>query len=138
LQALALLAALGLVASCDGASEISIGASIAATFYLGPAGSDDNPGTQALPWRAFAKALPRLLPGRTLVLLDGTYAPADAGRLEVRCGNNANSGTATLPVTLRAQHQRAAFLRGDGNAPPFFMEGGSHWNVDGLRAESAD
>jgi hypothetical protein len=138
LKAVATMAALALVASCDGASDISIGASTAPTFYLGPAGSDDNPGTQALPWRTFAKALPRLLPGRTLVLLDGTYTPADAGRLEIRCGTNANSGTASAPVTLRAQNQRAAFLRGDGNAPPFFMEGCSYWNVDGVRAESAD
>src|SRR5688572_25486442 len=47
----------------------------AATYYLSPSGLDSNSGAYSSPWKTFGFALPRLRPGDTLILKDGTYTP---------------------------------------------------------------
>jgi hypothetical protein len=111
------------------------------TYYLSPTGDDGNPGTRERPWRSFWHALPALQPGWTLVLLDGTYDGGTSGYFNSRCGVTGTGtfdGTATAPITVRADHPRLAFLRGDASGPPFYMEGCGYWVIDGLRIESAD
>jgi hypothetical protein len=116
----------------------SLDGATAATFFISPAGSDNGPGTRAQPWRTFRLAIPRLFPGATLVLLDGTYETATSGYPDVRCGMNAASGTVDHPIALHADHERAALLKGDASGPLFFMQGCSYWTVEGLHGESGD
>jgi hypothetical protein len=117
---------------------IPVDGAAAATFFISPTGNDSGPGTRAQPWRTFGFAVPRLAPGTTLVLLDGIYEGATSGYPNIRCGTNATSGTAGSPITLVADHERAALLKGDASGPPFFMQGCSYWVVEGLHAESGD
>jgi hypothetical protein len=45
-----------------------------AVYYIGPSGNNSNSGTSAgAPWATFPVAFTRLLPGDTLLVLDGTY-----------------------------------------------------------------
>ncbi len=131
------LALATLAAACSVPDEIFIG-SAAPAFFLSPGGLDGNPGTRDKPWRTFAFAVAQLTPGSTLILLDGVYQGSDSGYPDIRCGINAAPGTPAAPITLRADHERGALLKGDNLGPPFFMLGCSHWNVTGLRAESND
>lgn len=43
------------------------------THYVSPSGSDNNPGTQALPWRTIQKAANSASPGDTVVVFAGIY-----------------------------------------------------------------
>jgi hypothetical protein len=108
------------------------------TFFLAPNGNDANAGTRDQPWRTFAFAVPKLTPGATLVLRDGAYDGGTSGYFNARCGANAASGEPTARITVRAEHERMAWLRGDASGPPFFMEGCGDWTIEGLRLESAD
>ncbi|HEX3695006.1 MAG TPA: DUF1565 domain-containing protein [Polyangia bacterium] len=125
-------------AGCRGDSAILIGSDTATAVFLSPAGDDKNPGTRERPWKTFAYALPLLRAGESLILLDGTYDRSSSGYPKIDCGGGIASGTADQPIVLRADHERAAFLRGDKGGPPFTITGCSHWVIDGLRAESDD
>jgi hypothetical protein len=109
------------------------------TYYTSPAGSDKNNGTaREAPLQTFAHAVPKLTSGDTLVLLDGTYTLENSGYMSANCSKNANSGTAGAPITVTADHERRAWIKGDGSATPFILRNCSYWNVEGVRASSAD
>jgi hypothetical protein len=111
----------------------------ATTYYLSPSGSDARAGTSpSAPWRTFRHAIPQLDPGDTLMLMDGTYRGSNSGYPHINCDGSANHGTASNPITLKAQHERRAFLQGDGSAAPFLIQNCSYWNIQGLRAENGD
>src|SRR4051794_13832897 len=99
--------------------------------FLSPMGNDQNPGTRELPWKTFKAALPRLRPGSTLTLLEGTYDGGGWGYLIARCADgpagpaNAEAGTddtAAGRITIPADPPGAAFLRGDANGPPLSID----------------
>ncbi len=122
-----------------GGAPSDAGPPLPSTLYLSPDGNDQNPGTQALPWLTFAHALPLLQPGSTLILLNGTYTNANSGLLQVFCGTNAVSGAPDNPITVRAQNERQAFIKGDGSSgAPIELSACSSWILDGLYAEEAD
>ena len=109
------------------------------TFYISPSGSDSNSGTStSSPWKTFAYAIPRLQPGDMLVLMNGTYKGTNSGYPDINCNTNAVNGTATKPITIKAQNERQAFLQGDGSGRPFIMRACSYWNIEGLRAQNGD
>jgi hypothetical protein len=111
----------------------------AATYYLAPTGADSNAGTSSsAPWKTFKFALPKLKPGDTLVLRNGTYTSATTGYPLIQCGKNAAHGTASQRITLKAEHERQAFLKGDGSAYPLYMIGCAYWSIQGLRIEGGD
>jgi hypothetical protein len=121
------------------AGLVSDGAVSDVIYYISPEGSDGNPGTTpAAPWRTFAHALPALLPGSTLVLLDGMYTSATSGLLQVFCGTNAINGTPAHPITVRAFNERQAFISGDGDGPPVELSACANWVIDGIHAEETD
>lgn len=124
----------------SGVVDVSIGFDVPTLhdYYLSPSGSDASSGTRQSPWQSFQFAVPRLQPGDTLILLDGVYQRATTGYPDIRCDVGAKNGTAPGPITLRADHERAALIDGDGRSPSFFMQGCSFWVVDGLRARSID
>jgi hypothetical protein len=123
-----------------GVNDVSIGFDVSSAneYYLSPSGSDANSGARDRPWRSFRFAVPRLQPGDTLILLDGVYQRATTGYPDIRCDAGASNGTASRSITLRADHERAALLDGDGRSPSFFMQSCAFWVVDGLRARSVD
>ncbi len=64
---------------------------IANTYYVSASGSDSNPGTQAAPFKTFAKATSVLIPGDMLQVVTGTY---------FETLNVSASGTAATPITV--------------------------------------
>ena len=102
----------------------------ATTYHISTTGADSNSGTSpGSAWKTFAFAVPRLAPGDTLVLLEGTYTPAEHGNLRILCGSgspNAKHGTASAPITVRAQNQRRAHLKNDGVATALWLYGCSY------------
>lgn len=53
------------------------------TFYISPSGNDTNSGSSSTaPWKTFPKAWSVLMPGDTLLLLDGTYTAASSAGIE--------------------------------------------------------
>jgi hypothetical protein len=120
-----------------------LGATVSAAtyYYVSPSGSDASAGTSSAPWKTFKFAIPKLRPGDTLVLRDGTYNKSNSGYPQVICastGSNAVSGTASQRITLRAENERRAFIAGDGSAYPLEMISCAYWTIQGLRLEGGD
>lgn len=110
-------------------------------YYLSPIGKDTNSGViPAKPWRSFMFAIPKLRPGDTLILLNGTYTLQSTGLPEIICSGSGNavSGTSAAPITIQAQNERKAFLQSDGSTSALYMRYCSHWRISGLSAASAD
>lgn len=112
----------------------------AATYYIAPSGSDGSAGSSvSTPWKTFAYAIPRLNPGDTLILKDGTYTGANSGYPSIDCNVNASNGTASSPITIRAENERRAYINNDGGSTDVFrIYNCSYWTVDGLRMSRAD
>jgi hypothetical protein len=110
----------------------------AATYYLAPHGKDSQAGASASPWKTFAYAIPKLKPGDTLLVKAGTYTSATSGYLHIYCGTNATNGTPQQPITVKAEQERQAFLRGDGSSRPVHLRNCAYWTLEGLRAENGD
>ena len=113
-------------------------ASAGTVYYLSPSGSDSNPGTATQPWKTFGHALPKLAPGYTLALLNGTYTGSNSGYPYANCSLNAKNGSSTAPITITAVNERQAFIKGSGTAYPFLMLNCSYWVVQGLHIENGD
>ncbi len=121
------------------ATTTTLPTSTGPSFYISPSGSDSNAGTSPdKPWRTFAKAIPALQPGNTLVVADGTYTRTTTGLPLIDCNNGAHNGTSSQPITIRAANERKAFLSSDGYQSGFQMFNCSWWNVQGLHAASVD
>jgi hypothetical protein len=112
-----------------------------ATYYISPSGSNSYDGlSPSSPWKTFGYAIPRLTPGDTLMVMEGTYSVSGGtGLPAITCGSNANNGTEAQPITIQAENERAALLQSTGDYhQAFYMNGCSYWNVIGLRGQSAD
>jgi hypothetical protein len=143
------LAATLALGACKGPDIISLGGEVASgnVRFLSPTGDDANPGTIDSPWKTLAYAIPKLAPGWTLRLQQGTYEPGTTGTLNVRC---ADAGpTSTVPnailapngeplniITVRADGDRTAVLAGDGRVPPISIESCHDWSIEGFYAMS--
>jgi hypothetical protein len=75
------------------------------TYYVGPNGSDINSGSQASPFATIKHADNIVMPGDTVIVLDGTYK----GDITLT-----KSGLSGNPITYKAQHQWKAQLVGTG------------------------
>jgi hypothetical protein len=112
---------------------------LGAIYYLAPSGNDANAGTSAgQAWKTFAKAVKTLQAGDTLVVGDGKYTRTTTGLPVIDCTKSAHNGTAVKPITIRAAHERKAWLASDGIGDSLYMNKCSYWNVVGLYASSAD
>lgn len=136
----------GAAARVDGSSadagppEPDQGTPITGTeYFISPTGSDKNSGTsKTKPFETFAHAIVKLEAGDALTLLDGTYTSANAGMLYVACSrSNVSKGSAGKPVTLRAEHERKTWIKGDGRVTPVRVYDCAYWDLTGLRASSA-
>jgi hypothetical protein len=114
------------------------------SFFVSPTGNDAGAGTRADPWGTLPISLGRLHPGDRLTLLDGDYDTRLLGKLSVQCASSAtacgghacDNGSPTAPITVRADHERAARLF--GRTKPIELANCSDWVIDGLYAVSLD
>jgi hypothetical protein len=108
-------------------------------FYISPTGSDANAGTSAAaPWKTFVFAIPKLKPGYTLLLENGTYTGTNSGYPSINCSSGASNGTAAAPITVQAQNERQAWLQSQGGGPTLYMNNCSYWNIVGLHNTDGD
>lgn len=68
----------------------------AATYYIGPSGSDANSGTQIQPWLTLQKGLNSVAPGDTLNILSGNYYDSSTNYTVI-------DGTSNSPITIQGQ-----------------------------------
>ena len=107
-------------------------------YYLSPTGSDSANGSEDAPWRSFDYAIPRLRPGDVLVLKDGIYSAANSGVLEISEYSNARNGSESAPITVRAEHERKALIKGEGKNFPVYIYKRSNWIIEGIAARNSD
>ena len=65
---------------------------LAATYYVGTAGNDANPGSSASPWRTIAKAANTMVAGDTVLVASGNYGESVT---------TVRSGTASTRITFK-------------------------------------
>jgi hypothetical protein len=111
-----------------------------ACVYVSPTGNDEADGSRDAPWLTFARAIPALGPGMSLVLLDGVYEPATTGMLHVDCGvdGNAAIGTDGAPIGVRAENERVPELASGGMTSAVSISNCGFWNLHGLRVRGGD
>ena len=116
---------LGLVAVLQVVSSAPPGL-LAATYYVAPppTGNDANSGSIESPWATLQHAADVLQPGDTVLLREGSFAGA----------HFTTSGTAALPIAVRAFHGEKVEIDGDNPTTPdgINLEGASHFVVEGL------
>jgi len=97
------------------------------TFYISPDGNDSLGGTSAnQAWRTFNHAWSILLPGDTLILLDGTYTPGNTGTIVP----NVRNGEPGKPITIRARNDGKAIIDGQGRSIPVSLgREGNGWSI---------
>ena len=118
------------------------------TVHVAPSGSDDADCTADRPCRTLDFERLRVRAGDTVVVGDGTY-----GGLRIVCGAknpalnggecdgqkaNARCGTASAPITVRAEHERKALLKVDGSRSAIHVEGCQYIAVQGFDTATAD
>jgi hypothetical protein len=115
-----------------GDADVPIGSDSPSTFYVSPLGDDSGPGSRERPWSTLAHATAQLRPGHTLLLQRGEYTLDTTGLLQIDCDAAPRSGLPEAPITVRAEHERGAALRGDGAAVPLELWNCSNWLIEGL------
>ena len=108
------------------------------TYYLSADGRDSNVGSSFSPWKSFKYAIAKLRPGDSLVIKDGIYTPSNSGHPSLACGSNASNGTASQPITVKAENERRAVIATDGTAPALTVAKCSYWRFEGLQLEGRD
>lgn len=103
----------------------------AETYYASPAGGGDG-ATEAMPFHV-ADFVAMAMPGDVLVLLDGHYV----GDSSMIVPPEAQSGTDGSPITVRALHDGAADIDGEGARQPISLETVDWWVVEGVNAHGA-
>ncbi|MCU1309731.1 MAG: hypothetical protein JWO20_856 [Candidatus Angelobacter sp.] len=84
-------------------------------FYVSPAGSDLNPGTDTRPFRTIQTAANIVNPGDVVIVEDGTYSNATQSGVGSSLVNVARSGTRENYITFKARHRWSAVLDGLSN-----------------------
>jgi len=94
-------------------------------FYVSPNGSDSNSGTLDAPWRTIEGTAQKLVAGDTAILLDGVY--------EEGWFRFTNSGTATKPITIRAQNKWGAVVSSRSGCQPAIDIDKSYITIEDIR-----
>lgn len=102
-------------------------------YYVSPAGSDSNPGSQSRPWRTIQKAADRLAAGDTVYIMAGTYSEQVSPQ---------NSGSPGSPIVYAASPGAAVTIDGASVVVPewtglFNIVGKHDIRVSGLRVINA-
>ena len=59
----------------------SVSGAVGATYYVAGDGNDNNPGTEAQPWRNIQRAVNVMQPGDTVLVKNGLYDKPAAAQL---------------------------------------------------------
>ena len=87
---------------------------LAATYYISPGGNDAAAGTStSAPWKTFNRAWQTLMPGDTLLVMDGTYTQ--------QIQPNVRDGQAGQPITVKALNDGAVTIDGQGVRKPIVL-----------------
>ena len=104
----------------------------AATYYVATNGNDNNSGTSlGSAWRTMTHAAAMMSPGDTTLVQDGTY--------EENIVRFSTPGTASNPITLKAQNRREAILssRSSGSCQPAINIHASYIVIEGIRIQTS-
>jgi hypothetical protein len=123
-------------------------------YYIGPNGSDSNPGTQSQPWSLRAlTSKGSTYGGKRVGLLDGTYSLLDILGVPASGGFSGNrinvaGGSASSPTVLASVNPQGAIISGDRdrlyatNRVDWEMAligpGGDYVTFDGIRFQQAN
>jgi hypothetical protein len=114
--------------SRDGSARV-LRSAAGTTYYVGPSGSNDNPGTRAAPWATPGFGSRQLVPGDTLIILGGRYVLSefDADILMPP------SGTANAWVTIQGEEGHRPVLAGrDDLFSAVSIDGCSYLRIENL------
>jgi hypothetical protein len=90
--------------------------STGATFYVSPTGSDENPGTESLPWRTVQKAVDTLQAGQRAYVEQGVY---EENVVYDPPANRGEYGTADDPITITNSPGHRPVLRPSAKNPRY-------------------
>jgi len=90
--------------------------STGATFYVSPTGSDENPGTESLPWRTVQKAVDALQPGQRAYVQEGLY---EENVVYDPTAGHGEYGTAQDPITITNSPGHRPVLRPSDTNPRY-------------------
>lgn len=87
-------------------------------YYVSPAGSDNNPGTENLPFRTIQRAADTVNPGDTVVVEDGTYTSTGASSCsrETTVVCIRRGGTASNWIVFKSRNKWSAKIDGRNNS----------------------
>lgn len=101
------------------------------TYYVSPDGSDTAAGTEGAPFRTIQKAASLVGAGDTVVVRKGRYDGFQLG------WDFPQSGTATRPITFKADPGAVIESRNDETADGINLEGSSYVVIDGFAVDNA-
>src|SRR5215207_10548612 len=129
--AVLVVAVLSVVSASDEVSVARAQVSAGSTYYVSPDGSDTAAGTEGAPFRTIQKAASLVGAGDTVVVRAGTYAGFQLG------WDFPQSGTATQPITFKADP--GAVIEGRNSETPdgINLEGSSYVVIDGFAVDNA-
>jgi len=116
----------------------------AAIYYVDqnhPQASDENPGTEELPWKTLKKACNTAQAGDTVLVKAGRYSdpntdPNPSYEDRLRAFNPVNSGTAGNPIVFKSYPKHAAIIVGtQGKNPAWGIYKRAHIVIDGFKVE---
>lgn len=96
------------------------------TYYVSPNGSDAAAGTNASPWRTFAKAFSIMASGETLIVKSGTYTES------LGAARQPAAGTPGKFTTIRAETDGGAVIDGQGLVMPLLITH-SYVRIEGMK-----
>jgi parallel beta-helix repeat protein len=102
------------------------------TYYVSPDGSDTAAGTEGAPFRTIQRAASLVDAGDTVVVRAGRYAGFQLG------WDSPQSGTATQPITFKADPGAVIKGRNDETPDGINLEGASYVVIDGFTVNNAE
>jgi parallel beta-helix repeat protein len=115
--------------------SITVAAASGKSYYLSPTGSDTNSCSAASPCKTLAKPVSLAIAGDTILLADGTYPGITIDGLV----NKNFNGTATAPITIKAQGSNAVIAGRDSSVARgnLCLVNTAYIVVDGLKSTGA-
>ena len=107
----------------------------AAIYYVDqnhPQASDENPGTEELPWKTITKACQTAQAGDTVLVRAGNYIVIGTGNYEKPALTPSNSGTADSPIIFKAYPGENVIISGVGTGPVIGSNGKDYIVWDGF------
>ncbi len=102
------------------------------TRYVSPTGDDDNPGTEASPFRNIQRAADIVNQGDTVIVKNGTYVDTNGDNIITKF---TRSGTVDEPITFKSENKYGAIIdgkNGDIGLGFYITNNAKHVIIDGF------